>query len=199
MQKIFVAQAILTIASLSFVSSAAAQSPKDPWQKIPVPTIASFRGLSAVTADIVWASGTEGTIIRTTNGGATWPVHTVPGAEKLDFRGIRAFDATTAVIMSSGNAEDGQARIYRTSDGGENWKLVYEQKTKGIFFDAIAFWDRNNGIVVSDPVEGRFALFTTIDGGASWTPIPPEEHSRCAPQRRRIRCQQFVLVSRGRK
>src|SRR5262249_30613636 len=80
--------------------------------------------------------------------------------------------ANTAVIMSSGNAEDAQARIYRTGDGGESWKLVYEQKTRGVFFDAIAFWDRQHGIVVSDPVDGHFALFTTDDGGASWSDVP---------------------------
>jgi photosystem II stability/assembly factor-like uncharacterized protein len=176
----------LTIATIIALSSLIgvrlrAQSPKDPWQKISVPTAAGFRGLSAATAGIVWASGTEGTIIRTMNGGATWSVHTVPGAEKLDFRGIHAFDANTAVIMSSGNAEDGQARIYRTTDGGENWKLVYEQKTRGIFFDAIAFWDREHGIVVSDPVEGHFALFITTDGGATWKQIPPENIPAALP------------------
>ncbi|MGA8143820.1 MAG: hypothetical protein WB987_08035 [Candidatus Acidiferrales bacterium] len=112
-------------------------------------------------------------MIRTVDGGATWSVRMVAGAENLDFRGIHALNANAAVIMSSGNAEDGLARIYRTTDGGEIWKMVYEQKTRGIFFDAIAFWDRRHGIVVSDPVGGRFALFTTEDGGVTWTQIPP--------------------------
>jgi photosystem II stability/assembly factor-like uncharacterized protein len=170
-----------TILAVILLKIAAAQSQKNVWQKLDVPTSASFRGLSAVAANIVWASGTNGTIIRTTDGGTTWSIHTVAGAEKLDFRGIHAFDASTAVIMSSGNAKDGQARIYGTTDGGENWKLVYEQKTRGIFFDAIAFWDRNHGIVVSDPVDGRFALFTTEDSGATWKPISPENIPAALP------------------
>src|SRR6185312_13537987 len=49
---------------------------------------------------------------------------------------------------------------------------VFEEKRAGVFFDAIAFWDHKHGIVLSDPVDGRFALFTTDDGGASWKQIP---------------------------
>src|ERR1700675_3062703 len=94
-----------------FLALAAAQ-----WQTLTVPSKASFRGLSAVDDNIVWVSGTDGTVLRTTDAGKTWDALKVPKAEDLDFRGIRAFDATTAVLMSSGPAEKGQARVYRTSD-----------------------------------------------------------------------------------
>jgi photosystem II stability/assembly factor-like uncharacterized protein len=142
------------------------------WQKINVPTTASFRGLSVVSTTVVWASGTEGTIIRTVDGGKNWSVMKVAGAESLDFRGIRGFDEKTAVIISSGPAEKGQAKIYRTTDSGKTWKQVYEEKRAGIFFDAVAFWDRKHGIVLSDPVDGKFALFATEDGGATWRQLP---------------------------
>jgi photosystem II stability/assembly factor-like uncharacterized protein len=140
-----------------------------------VATTATFRGLSAVSADVVWASGTGGTVIRTLDGGKNWDVRVVAGAEKLDFRGIRAFDADHAVIMSTGNAEKGLARIYRTADGGRSWELTFDVKTAGVFFDSIAFWDRQRGIVLSDPVDGHFVLFRTEDGGTTWTQIPPEK------------------------
>jgi photosystem II stability/assembly factor-like uncharacterized protein len=107
------------------------------------------------------------------NGGKSWSTTTVPGAEKLDFRGIHAFDAATAVIISSGPAEKDQARIYRTTDGGATWKQVFTETRNGIFLDAIAFWDRNHGIVLSDPVDGRFVLFTTDDSGLTWRQVPP--------------------------
>jgi photosystem II stability/assembly factor-like uncharacterized protein len=141
------------------------------WEAVHVSTTASLRGLSVVNQNVVWASGTEGTVIRTVDGGKHWSVITVPGAEKLDFRGIRAFDANTAVIISSGPAEKSQARIYRTTDGGTTWKQVFEEKRAGAFFDGVAFWDRKHGIVLSDPVDGRFALFTTDDGGETWQQI----------------------------
>ena len=143
------------------------------WAKVDVPTTASLRGLSVVSATVVWASGTAGTVIKTIDGGKTWSVMVVPGAEKLDFRGIHAFDEKNALVMSSGPAEQGQARIFRTRDGGESWQQVFEDKRRGIFFDAMAFWDRRHGIVLSDPIDGHFALFRTDDGGATWKQIPP--------------------------
>lgn len=152
----------------------AQSGPRDSWKRADVGTTASFRGLSAVNADVVWASGTRGTVIRTVDGGKTWDVRRVAGAENQDFRGIRAFDAENAVIMSTGNAEKGLATIYRTSDGGKTWTLAFAPKTTGVFFDSIAFWDRKRGVVLSDPVDGHFELFRTADGGTTWTQIPPE-------------------------
>jgi photosystem II stability/assembly factor-like uncharacterized protein len=153
----------------------AQRGPSHPWKRADVGTAASFRGLSVVSGDVVWASGTQGTVIRTVDSGKTWEVHQVAGAENQDFRGIRAFDAENAVIMSTGNAEKGLATIYRTSDGGKTWTLAFAPKTTGVFFDSIAFWDRKRGVVLSDPVDGHFVMFRTADGGATWTQIPPEK------------------------
>lgn len=149
--------------------------PSDLWKRVDVGTAASFRGLSVVSGDVMWASGTHGTVIRTVDGGKSWNVHQVPGAQYQDFRGIRAFDAENAVIMSTGNAEKGLATIYRTSDGGKTWTLTFAPKTTGVFFDSIAFWDRKRGVVLSDPVDGHFVMFRTADGGATWTQITPEK------------------------
>ncbi|HKW74409.1 MAG TPA: hypothetical protein VJN64_02700 [Terriglobales bacterium] len=142
------------------------------WTRMSVPTTAGLRGLSVTSDQVIWASGTGGTVVRTIDGGKTWSLMSVSGAANLDFRGIHAFDANTAVIISSGPAERSQARIFRTVDGGKSWSEVYEQKTPGIFFDAISFWDSKHGIVLSDPVAGHFALFATADGGSSWKEIP---------------------------
>lgn len=163
------------------LASASATSAEEAWERISLPTTVSFRGLSAVSADVVWASGTNGTVTRTTDSGKTWDVRVVAGAERLDFRGIRAFDADNAIIMSAGKAEDGAARIYRTNDGGKNWALVFETQASGVFFDSIAFWDRWRGIVLSDPIEGHFVLFRTSDGGATWKQIPAPGLPRALP------------------
>jgi photosystem II stability/assembly factor-like uncharacterized protein len=130
----------------------------------------SLRGLSVVNSRIVWASGTAGTYLRTTDGGANWSAATVPDAANLDFRGVVAMDADTALLMSSGPAEQGQARIFKTRDGGQSWKQVFQSETKGVFLDAIAFWDRQHGIALSDPVGGKFVIFTSDDGGDTWKP-----------------------------
>ena len=167
------------------------------WQKVPVPTTAGFRGLSVVDSKIIWASGTEGTVIHTVDGGRTWSVLTVSGAEKLDFRGIRAFGALTAVIISSGPAEKGQAKVFRTTDGGKSWKQVLEEKRTGIFFDAIAFWDYRNGVVLSDPVDGRFALFITDDGGLTWKQLPAAAIPAALPKEGAFAASNSCLVVEG--
>jgi photosystem II stability/assembly factor-like uncharacterized protein len=100
-------------------------------------------------------------------------VDSVSGAARLDFRGIKAFDASAAVVTSAGPAESGQARIYRTTDGGKSWTLAWQDSTKGIFLDGIAFWDARHGFTFSDAVDGRFVILTTDDGGASWTRVNP--------------------------
>src|SRR5579864_5872093 len=169
------------------------------WQRVSVPTSSSLRGLSVVSKNLVWASGTGGTVIKTVDGGQSWSVMIVPGAEKLDFRAIRAFDLDNAVVVSSGPAEKGQARIYRTSDGGKTWKQTFEETRAGIFFDALAFWDRDHGIVLSDPVAGRFALFTTSDGGLTWKQIPPASLPAALPNEGAFAASNSCLaVQRGR-
>ena len=132
------------------------------WQKQTVSTKASLRGLSVVSEKIVWASGSGGTFLKTVDGGKTWTVGAVPGAEKLDFRDVEAFDENTAYLLSIGDGE--ASRIYKTSDGGATWKMQFKNENPKAFFDAIAFWDRNNGIAMSDPVDGKYVLITTSDG-----------------------------------
>ncbi len=138
------------------------------WQKQTVETDASFRGLSVVNENIIWASGTGGTVIKTSDGGKNWSVLKVPDAEKLDFRDIEAFDENTAYILSIGDGEN--SRIYKTIDGGKNWKLQFQNTNEKAFFDALAFWDAKNGIAMSDPVNGEYFFYATNDG-ENWEPL----------------------------
>lgn len=139
------------------------------WVKYAVTTTASLRGLSVVSEKIVWASGTGGTVIKTSDGGMNWKVMTVPGAEKLDFRDIEAFNANTAYVLSIGNGDT--SRIYKTTDGGATWKLQFTNHDAKAFYDAIACWDRSSCIAMSDPVNGHYVLLTTVDGGETWKQI----------------------------
>jgi photosystem II stability/assembly factor-like uncharacterized protein len=129
-------------------------------------TRASLRGVSAVDARTVWASGSGGTYLATIDGGVTWRASKVPGAETLDFRGIRAIDARTVYLLSSGSGD--KSRIYKTSDAGRHWTLLFTNSDPQGFFDAIAFWDARHGIVVGDQVGGRAEILTTADAGATW-------------------------------
>ena len=149
--------AVLLLAGVSFAQSWIAQSSN---------TTASLRGLSAVDEKVVWASGTGGTFLRTVDGGANWIAGKVPGAESLDFRGIRAFDARTAVVMSIGPGD--KSRIYKTNDAGEHWSLLFTHPDAKGFLDSIAFWDSDRGILVGDALDGMADIRTTDDGGAHW-------------------------------
>ena len=137
-------------------------------------TDAELRGLSVVSARVAWVSGTRGRFARTTDGGATWRADSIAGASSLDLRAIHALDARTAWALSAGPAEEGQARIFRTTDGGARWTLQWSTEQPGVFLDAIAFWDARHGVAMSDPVDGRFFVLTTDDGGATWTRVPAE-------------------------
>lgn len=127
-------------------------------------TETGLRGLSVVNNKVVWVSGSKGKVGRSTDGGATWEWMTVTGFEKRDFRDIEAFDEKTAVIVAI--AEPGN--ILKTTDGGKTWKTVFTDTTKGMFLDAMDFYDHKNGIAVGDPIDGKIFLVTTNDGGNSW-------------------------------
>jgi photosystem II stability/assembly factor-like uncharacterized protein len=129
-------------------------------------TTAGLRGLSVVSPQVAWASGTNGTFLKTTDGGQHWRSAVVPGAEGLDFRDVEAFDENRAYLLASGEGEN--SRVYKTSDGGSHWELLFTNPDGKGFFDAIAFWNESHGILVGDPVDGHFAVFTTADGGRSW-------------------------------
>lgn len=133
---------------------------------------ARLRGLSVVDAEVAWASGAGGTVLRTTDGGKTWSTLHVPDTEALDFRDVEAIDARTAYLLSIG--EGGLSRIYKTEDGGANWELRYRNTTPDGFLDALAFWDADHGIALGDPLDGRFEILATDDGGRTWRPIAPK-------------------------
>jgi photosystem II stability/assembly factor-like uncharacterized protein len=143
------------------------------WTQSASPTRASLRGLHAVSASLVWASGADATVLRTTDGGVSWKAVVVPGAEGLDFRDIHAWDLDHAVLMSAGPGA--KSRVYVTADGGAHWTLAHQNQQEKGFFDSIAFWDRKRGALVGDPVEGRFTVLVTEDGGRSWRAVtgPP--------------------------
>ena len=142
------------------------------WESQASGTAARLRGVSAVNQSVAWASGEKGTVARTVDGGRTWTLGRVPGAEDMDFRDVDAFGADTAYLLSIG--EGAKSRIYKTTDGGLHWTLQFKNSRPEAFFDAMAFWDPSHGIAVSDPVGGRFLVITTSDGGATWKEMPPD-------------------------
>lgn len=149
---------------IAFVTCLCATAAFGQWQLQDSQSKASFRGIHAVDGQIAWASGTNGTVLRTEDGGAHWQKCAVPpNGDKLDFRAIWAWDAKHAMVMSAGPGE--ASRIYQTNDGCANWT---EERRNGIpegFWDAMVFAPKSGlGVLLGDPVNGRF--YVEVTGGA---------------------------------
>lgn len=157
--------AALLLASSGLVHAQAVRS--GPWVMQPSGTTAGLRGIHAVGGGVAWASGTNGTVLRTEDSGYMWQSCAMPpGAEKLDFRGLWAWDENTAIVMSSGPGD--QSRLYKTTDGCAHWTLLFTNPDKEGFWDAMVFQNRYKGYLLGDPVQGRFVFFTTENGGKTW-------------------------------
>ncbi len=129
-----------------------------------------FRGLSAVSRGTAWLAGTQGTVLRTTDGGTSWRNVSPAGAAELQFRDIEAFDARRAVVLAIGEGE--ASRVYRTDDGGETWTESFRNTDARAFYDCLTFFDSRHGLAMSDPVDGKFRILSTSDGGRSWRVLP---------------------------
>jgi photosystem II stability/assembly factor-like uncharacterized protein len=155
---------IVALASLTLVQASTFH-----WTPQTSGVAARLRGVSAANERVVWASGTDGTILRTADAGRTWRRQSIAGAEKLDFRDIDAVSETVAYVLSIGPGD--ASRVYKTSDAGAHWALQYTNDDPKAFYDAMAFWDANRGIAVSDSVDGHFVVLITRDGGRTWTRV----------------------------
>jgi photosystem II stability/assembly factor-like uncharacterized protein len=146
----------------------------------------NLRGVSAAympdpkgkPVPVVWASGSNGVIFRSLDEGTTWQRLHVTGGGELDFRGIVAFNATTAFVMSSGEGE--KSRIYKTTDGGATWSLQYTDKRKEFFLDTIACRSETRCFALGDPIDGKFLLLSTEDG-QHWNPLANDKLPTALP------------------
>jgi photosystem II stability/assembly factor-like uncharacterized protein len=128
---------------------------------------------------IIWASGSNGVILRSVNDGKTWKQLDVAGGGGLDFRDIKAFSADVAYVLSSGDGN--KSRIYKTIDGGKVWKLLYSDKRPGFFLDSLACSSSTHCVALSDPVDGKFLVLNTEDG-EHWSELPRDGMPAALPK-----------------
>src|SRR6202789_4478071 len=130
--------------------------------------------VSPVNANVVWAGGTGGTFVVTTNGGKTWKSGVVPGTtddpnDELQFRDVYGVSDKIAYLLSIGNNTN-DFKIYKTIDGGATWKIEFTNATVNAFYDCFAFWGPDRGIAPSECVNGVFPDLRTSDG-RTWQSI----------------------------
>jgi photosystem II stability/assembly factor-like uncharacterized protein len=162
----------LTTAAVLLPQTAASAAPAHhpehgpSWTLLDSGSTARFRGLAPVNRRVAWAAGTEGTVLRTVDGGRSWQSVGPPGPTDLQFRDIEAFDDRHAVILSIGESD--QSRVYVTADAGAHWTETFRNPDPSAFYDCLTFSDNRHGLALSDPVNGKFRILSTQDGGRSW-------------------------------
>lgn len=82
-----------------------------------------------------------------------------------EFRAI-THSSTDFFMLSVGNP----ALLYKTGEKGR-MELVYMEEGDGVFYDAMTFWDDQEGIAVGDTVDGCISIIITRDGGNTWNKL----------------------------
>ena len=141
------------------------------WEPVNTGSDQQFRGLDAVSRRVVWVGGSDGAVLRTTDGGATWKDVSPNNTKGLLFRDVEARDARHASVLAIGEGD--ASRIYTTDNGGRSWDLAFVNDDPAAFYDCMAFYPGGrHGLAVSDPVNGKFRILATRDGGHSWKVLP---------------------------
>ncbi len=60
--------------------------------------------------------------------------------------------------------------MIHTADGGKTFDTV-SVASFAAFVNTIHFFDANNGILIGDPISGKWGIGTTSDGGKTWHPL----------------------------
>ena len=79
-----------------------------------------------------------------------------------EFRSI-AHTSTDVFVLSVANP----ALLYKTGENGK-FQLVYNEEAENVFYDAMTFWNDNEGIAVGDSMNGCLSILITRDGGRTW-------------------------------
>ncbi len=184
----------LSVALLLFPIFAQAQSLA--WQRTPVTgipnrEIGEMHKLYAVDASVCWGlmylgdySGQgwnlnfqrSGHIARTTDGGQTWQSTNFP-TRRTEFTWfITALNAREAFVITGDYSETATgAHLYSTKNGGQSWKDITPPgvSPSSSYLDVAHFWDANKGVLIGDdPGTGCFEIYTTTNGGDTWTAVP---------------------------
>ncbi len=165
--------AVLALFLLASAASAQLATPSEPAEHRtvhlePLTSVGdvSLRGVALEGSTTVWISGSAGTVLRSTDGGATWQSVAPPDTEQLDFRDLAILESGTVLVMSVG--PDSASRIYKTTDHGSSWRLVLQNDIEGAFFNGITFRNPRSGFLTSDSTDGQLLLLRTDDGGETW-------------------------------
>src|SRR3954468_20376610 len=102
--------AFIVLLALALPATAAAHHRPPRWVPVPTGSDQQYRGLDAVSARIAWVGGSNGEVLRTTDGGRIWQDVSPPDTTGLLFRDVEAFSAYRASVLAIGPGD--ASRIY---------------------------------------------------------------------------------------
>jgi photosystem II stability/assembly factor-like uncharacterized protein len=82
-----------------------------------------------------------------------------------EFRAV-AHTETDFFMLSVSNP----ALLYKTGDNGK-MQLVYQENDPRVFYDAMKFWNNEEGIAIGDSMGGCLSVIITRDGGRNWNKL----------------------------
>jgi photosystem II stability/assembly factor-like uncharacterized protein len=142
----------------------------------------SVNQISIANNNIVWVHGNDTTNFnsfekwsRSVDGGITWTEGNIDlGVSNVNVGSIHAVSATTAYVSVFSTISGVEGGVWITADSGATWTKQPTASFNAIdsFANFIHFFDTQNGVVVGDPVNGYFEIYTTADGGNLWTRVP---------------------------
>ncbi|GGG46352.1 putative secreted protein (Por secretion system target) [Epilithonimonas arachidiradicis] len=176
---------LFSLALISITGLAQAQTPTWVTKTTGAPALHFATNVKAVDANTIWFSDTASSsatdtgryIGLSTDGGNTWTNKLVTGPVAAATIGdMHPISATTAWIVSSGSGS--QNGIWKSTNAGTSWtKQTTASFNTGVSFaNVVHFWDENVGFAAGDPFQSganqRFEMYTTTNGGTTWTNIP---------------------------
>lgn len=125
----------------------------------PDPYTTQLWDVAFTDANVGLAVGSEGTVLRTDDGGVTWSTHATGVTE--DLLGVCI---TGDIAFAVGWFDT----AIRSTDGGRTWAPMTLPVTDRWFYNA-SMWDASNAIMVGGAPTSTETILVTSDGGVTWT------------------------------
>jgi hypothetical protein len=127
----------------------------------------NLHSISAVDNNIVWACGSVGTVIYTSDGGDHWRTTNFSNSG-LDMVCIWAIDANTALLTGTTYTYT-MTYVYKTTNRGINWTQSFYQNG-GSINAIVGIGDSMSSkfMMYGDPVGGRWSIWKCTNGGINW-------------------------------
>ncbi len=116
-------------------------------------------------------------ITVTHNGGATWSAQSIKLLKDHRIMGLGAAGGNAIHVVAWNPDTTSTARggkVVRSMNGGTTWTVEATNAftSHASFPDDIKFLNANDGVMFGDPVGGSFEIYTTGNGGNTWTKVP---------------------------